>query len=366
MSVNVQRIHTGVAAASTLLAATGAGALGCAEETLTDEDVGVADDELNPGSAQLVLTGYPGYYQIQLTSSTTDEFVRVGESIKFRLPAWLMWEILYPNQPLPTDAKLKKLKATVKTTWFDKAKALSTKTFTTTTSWTGSQYSLEVMTGAGKVVTKTDSFQMAITITDSANTSASASIPASQIQAVQVFGGELPNKSLLFDQTNGTLRQRVVDGDLLVKGSAVTLGYSDWRADQIVDKMMLDTQIGVATTSGRGGSYQAPIYGQLTYQVMYGYSTDGGKTFGPEKSMSPNTASRFLGANRTAYESVENIPSTSTNVQFYFHIKAILTADYSGYWNITSKWYADNQQILLKERWDNPNGSGTNYTFQLQ
>lgn len=367
MKVTVRRIQTGVAAASTLLAATGAGTLGCADDAETGETLDLTNEALNPGSGMLELQlGTPGTMNVALSSSTTDEFVRVGESLKFGLPAWILWETLYPNDPMPEDdARLKQLKATIKVAFVDKSTTLTTKTLSIST-WAGTLYGLYAYTTQFTVPAKTDTLKMTLTIKDAANTAASVVLGQAQMSKIPVFGGDLPNKSLLLDNNNGVLRQRVVDGDLLVKGSTVTLGFTDWRADQIIDKLNLNTQIGNATFSGRFGQYQAPIYGTLVYEVSYGISFDGGQTFAAEKPLAPSTASRLVGAGRTAYEGKESIPGTATQLQMYAHVKAHLVADYSKYQNVTEKWYSDNQKVLLKEAYDNPNGAFTNYAFELQ
>lgn len=371
MKVHVRRVQTGVAAASTLLVATtGAAAIGCADETQSAEDYGSTDLALNPGSGQLELQlGTPGTINLQLTSSTTDEFVRVGETLKLAMPAWILWDTLYPNDGLPDDARLKQLEATVKVSFLDKTTVLSTKTVSIA-SWASTLYGLYAYTTQLTVPAKTDTIKLTITLKDAANTTASVTLDQAHVSAVPVFGGDLPNKSLLFDNASGgVLRQRVVDGDLLVKGSTATIGYTDWRADQIVDKSSLNLQIGTATMSSRFGQVQAPIYGKLMYVVSYGISFDNGQTFQPEKAFTANTASRLLGLNgagRTDYETTEKIPGAAPNAQMYAHVKAYLVADYTPYANVTQKWYTDNQQVFLKEAYDNPNGAFSNYVFQLQ
>jgi hypothetical protein len=366
MKVNVRRVQSGVAVASTLLAATGVGTLGCAGESESTEESNLDAVAANPGSGQIQLQfGGSGTLTPTLINSTTDEFVRVGESLKVVVPVWVLWEQLYPNDAMPgDDARLKKLKATVKLTYLDKTTTISTKTLTTT-SWTGTSYSLEAVTGSGTVPKKTDSIQISITIKDSANTAVSATVAATQIGTVPVFGGDLPNKTLLFDNTVSAKRERVIDGDLPVKGSNLTIGFSDWRADQVVDKTTLNTQIGVASFGGRFGTYDAPIYGTLTYDVSVGYSLDGGKTW-TELVLPANTASRILGSGRTDYEANLALPKTASQLLLYGHVKATLTADYSKYSNVKQKYYSDGQQVMIKEAWDNPTGANSNYTIPLQ
>lgn len=367
MKVNVRRVQTGMAAASALLATTGTGTLGCAvEEQASSDEQDLTGVAANPGSAQLELQPGPtGGFSTSLLNSTTDEFVRVGETIKVVLPAWLLWETLYPSDPVPDDTRLKKLKLTVKASFLDKTTTLSTKTLTVA-SWTGTSFSLNATTTQLVIPAKTDSLTLAITIKDSMNAAVSAQVGLPQLGAVPVFGGALPAKSLLLDNHSGVLRQRVVDGDLLVKGSTATIGFSDWRADQIVDKTSLNLQIGMATFNGRFGQTTSPIFGTLSYVVSYAVSFDGGQTFHPEKTLAPSTGSRLLGPGRTDYEATEAIPATATQMLFYGHVKAVLTADYSGYQSVTQKWYADNQQVPLKDAYDNPSGAFTNYVFPLQ
>jgi hypothetical protein len=367
MKVTVRRVEAGVAAASTLLMATGAGTVGCAEDTQGSEEYGLNNEALNPGSGQIELQlGNPGTMNAQLTSSTTDEFVRVGEALKVQIPGWLLWETLYPNDPVPTDdARLKKLKMTLKVSFVDKTKVLSTKSLSTST-WTGTQYGLEAASAQFIVPAKTDLLKLTLTVKDAADATKSATLSDTQLTQIPVFGGALPDKSLLLDNNNGTLRQRVVDGDLLVKGSTVSLGYTDWRADQVVDKSSLNLQIGTAVFNGRFGQTTAPIYGAISYEVSYAVSFDGGQTFAAEKALTANTASRLVGAGRTAFEATQVVSKTATQMLLYAHVKAYMIADYSKYTNVSQQWYANNQQILLKDGYDNPSGAYSNYVFQLQ
>ncbi|APR80498.1 Hypothetical protein A7982_05845 [Minicystis rosea] len=365
MKVTVRRIQTGVAAASTLLVATGA--LGCADEGPDGgESIDIGSQAVNPGSARLELQlGGAGALDLLLTQSTTDEFVRVGETLDFALPAWLLWETLYPNDGLPDDTRLAELRATVKVSFFDKSTTLSSKTLTIST-FNPTQSGLYAYTTELVVPQKTDTIKLTLTIKDAADTTKSITLGQSSIREIPVFGGDLPNKTLFFDNDAGVLRHRVVDGELLVHGSTVTLGYADWRADQIVDKTSLDLQIGTATFNGRFGQYQAPIYGTLKYIVSYGISFDGGQTFQTEKALTGNTASRLVSAGRTAYEGTESIPAAANEIQLYGHVKAYLVADYSKYQNVSAKWYGDNEEVLKKDAYDNPSGAFSNYVLPLQ
>jgi hypothetical protein len=97
-----------------------------------------------------------------------------------------------------------------------------------------------------------------------------------------------------------------------------------------------------------------------------GVSVDGGQTFLPEQHLTANTSSRLVGAGRTDYEGAQALPAGATQLLVYGHVKATLVADYTQYSNVVTKMYADGQQVLLKDAYDNPNGAFTNYTFQLQ
>jgi hypothetical protein len=368
MFVRIRRKRKLVALSATLVAVPA----GCAREYVdSQEPVArttaqvLAAVSKNPGSGRLELSGAPGAFTIQLMDSTTDEFVRVGETLRVTIPAWLLWEELYPSNPLPSDVVLKKLTAKVKVAFLDRGHVLRTDTLQLE-SWTGTQYGLEGYSTEFVIPPKTDALTFSVVARDAANPAVEATIAKADLQSVWVFGGELPQKTLLFDNSGGTLRERVIESGAIVKGSKVLLGYTDWRADQVVDKPTLNTQIGVATMSGRGGPYQAPIYGQLVYQVLYGASLDGGQTFQAEVDLAGTTTSKILGPNRTDYEATQAIAPTAAQLQMYVHIKATLIADYAAYSNITAKWYADNQHVLLKEAWDNPNGPGTNYVIPTE
>ncbi|APR79036.1 Hypothetical protein A7982_04383 [Minicystis rosea] len=141
---------------------------------------------------------------------------------------------------------------------------------------------------------------------------------------------------------------------------------TDWRADQIVDKTSLNLQIGTPMYSGRFGTYEAPIYGTLVYDVAVGVSLDGGATFQTEQPLVANTASRVLGAGRTDYEGKVTVPSTAQKLLVYGHVKATLVADYTKFSNVAQKWYSDGQHVVLKDAYDNPSGSFSNSDFPLQ
>lgn len=366
LKVRIHRIGqaTGAVGASIVVAGSGAQATGCHGDppAPAHESTGRTAAPINAGRATLVLQlGAPGTATFSLTSASLDEFVRVDQLLAISVPAWLAWETLYPSDPMPDDdARLGKLSFTAKVAFRDVDHRLTTATLHSS-KYVGTSFAAELHANEFRIPAKTDALRVTITLHDAANPAAAAELGAGAIPDVPVFGGELPDKSLLFDNTGAAKRTRVVDLGNLLASSTVTLGFSDWRADQVVDKTSLNQQIGTAQFAGRFGTYEAPIYGVLSYEVYAGTSVDGGATFAAEQRLAADTASRLLGAGRTAYVGAVAIPATSTQLLSYFHVKAFLTADYSKFTNVKTKWYSDGQVVLLKEAWDNPSGPSSNY-----
>ena len=373
VKVIVRRAKAGMAAASTLLVAAG-GPLGCGVEpdgAASVEPVAEADLELSAGSATLVMAynfvqGTEFDFSVQ--ESTTDEFVRAGESLVIELPAWVLWEVLYPQDPLPNDGdRLKQLQATVALRLHDKTALVGTKSLSIATFSGNDPYDVEARTSAFVVPPKIDALGFEITITDAMNPAASAVIPAGIVRSVPVFGGELPSKTLFFDTNGGPgLRQRVIEGNNLVAGSHVLIAYSDWRTDVLVDKGSIDMQIGVATVASRFGFVDAPIFGKIVHEVSYGVYFNDAIGWRPEAAFPAVKTSRLLPPDRTSFEAVVKVSAKATKMSFYAHVKTYLVADYSGYSNIKQKWYADNESVLKVDKYDNPFGPFTNYDFNLQ
>jgi hypothetical protein len=371
VKVIVRRASTGVAAASTLLVAAG-GALGCGGDTepaLGFEPTAEADLELSAGSATLVFDyqfGPGTEFGLDVQQSTTDELVRVGETLSIEIPAWILWQELYPLDPLPNDVeRLKKLQGTVSLRPLDKGK-IATVTLPLV-NFTGTDpYDLRAHTSTFVVPAKTDALGFEITIKDAMNPAASVVLPASSVRAVQVFGGELPNKTLFFDSSGPSRRQRVIEGNNIVAGSNFLFSFSDWRADVIVDKGSINTQIGIATVASRFGFVDVPIHGKLAHEVSYAVYFNDALGWRPETGLPATQTSRLLPFGRTSFEATINVPAKATKMALYAHVKTHLIADYSGYNNIKEKWYADNEQVLVKDQYDNPFGAFTNYDYSLQ
>lgn len=371
VKVIVRRAKTAVSAASTLLVA--AGSAGCGAEPATEpvtEPVTEVEEELNAGSAVLALDyqfGPQFEFGLSVTQSTTDEFVRNAESLKIEVPAWLLWQELYPLDPVPNDAnRLKQLQGSVAVHFYDKALNVGALNLPIT-SFSGSDpYDVDAHTGSFVVPSKIDALAFEVTIKDGANPGATATLAASAVNKVPVFGGELPNKTVFYDTVNGAKRQRLIEGNNLVAGSNFTFSYTDWRADMLVDKGSINTQIGVATVASRFGMVQTPIHGKLVHEVSYGVFFNDFLGWRPEAALPANASSKLVAIGRTAFEQSIKIPAKATRMSLYVHVKTYLVADYTPYNNVSQKWYGDNEHVLKGDQYDNPFGAFSNYDYNLQ
>ena len=291
--------------------------------------------------------------------------MRTSEVLAVDVPAWLVWDELHPNDPMPDDARLSKLRGTLTVGYYDQGKKTSTNKLDIS-QWKSTIYGLTAATKTFKPPKSCDELRFSLTLKDLGDPKATMTLDETKLAAVHVFGGDSPNKSLFFDNDSGKLRTRVVEGGDLHAGSSVLLGYADWRADQVVDKLQLNTQIGTAISNGRFGQVTIPIYGKLSFEVRYAVSFDKGATFSGETPLPASTNSLLTGVGRTDYETTLAVPAAAPALWVYFHVKATLVADYSGYGNVTQKWYADGQSVVLKDVYDNPNGAYTNYEYLVR
>ncbi|MRG92735.1 hypothetical protein [Polyangium spumosum] len=366
IKVRVRKAGTGFAAASGLIALAGA-QTGCVAEPLDDTEgpIAEAEDELAPGTGRLALDGFPGSFTVNLVASTTDEFLRAGEALSMELPVWLLWDKLYPGMPLPNDlARLQQITATVTVNAIDKAATIAALKAQVASYGGADPYGLKGITKTFFVPSKADWLTFSVVITDLAPGGVSASIPAEELPKLAVFGGELPKKSLFMDSVQSTKRNRIVEGDDPIAGSELLVAVSDWRADVVVDKSLIDTQIGTAQVASRFGMTTIPIYGKIEHEVAYAVHFDDGLEWRPEEMLAPNTTSRFVGGGRTTYEGTIQVPAKARRMMMYTHVKTYLIADYTGYMNAT-KWYADGAKELKADKYDNPNGAFTNYSFSI-
>jgi hypothetical protein len=379
--VTIRKLRAGLAGASGLvpgLALLGATDAGCAAPASTTEALGhtasasTSTSVVDPGSGTLSLAPrYAGDGRIHFTfdvANTTDEFVRVGESIAFDAQAYYLWTALHPDgTPLPTDvATVEALSVTYEVQFLSKGDVVSHATLGVT-SWSGdAPWDLRAQTGTVTIPPFTDTIEVGLLIADT--TGAHVELSDLDFDTVPVFGGELPLKHVLFDNDGSTLRQRVIEGGGLVPGGSAILTYSDWRADEVVDKLMIDREIGTAQSYSRFGPIVTPIYGDIAYEVSFGWSFDG--TSWAETSLPATTTSRVIDLlGRTAYEgTIYYVPTSgSSDLKLYFHVKAFLVVDYTRYGqSVLTKKYNQGDRLLVRERWDNPSGAYSNYDVPVE
>jgi hypothetical protein len=372
MKVRVRKLGAVVLTASSLIAA-GNTAVGCALDTadaLSTQEVefGSASSAYsveNPGSAILNLGGTYNDFQFEwlLTDSTTDEFVRTGEMLQLRMPAYQIWQSLHPDQwEEPAMERIQQARATVTVLFFQDGQPVGSTTVTTS-EWSGEAYwILYATTSAFAVPAGIDQVKFSIAFSDAGDPAAQAGIDSSVVRPVAVFGGDLPDKAVLFDNDGPNGRNRVIEGGSPVAGADVTLAYTEYRADTVVDASKIDRRIGKMTSNGRFGEQINDVVGELVHEIAAGVYFDDLQGWRAEVPMSGNRASAFAPQNwRTVFESKLAIPSNATKMKVYYHVRTYLVVDYYRYGNVTERWYEQGQRILMAERWDNPEGAGSNF-----
>jgi len=351
------------------LVALSSGVAACTAETPADDFV--SDESAltvqNPGTGVFELAwayGTGSGYAFEPHNST-DEYVRAGQKVTFAIPAHFLWSFAHPTEGLPTDlARLQKLSAKVKIVYV-KDGAPYASTSVSTTGWKGTQsYDLAATTSSFIISKRAQGVRFEVTITDAADPGLKIVLNEAQFNDIAVFGGTLPNKTMVFDTVGSSMRQRVVEGGKPVAGSTLAIGYTDWRAATLVDASSIDRTIGNATSFGRFGAFQMNIQGDLEHEVTYAVAIDG--VWQAEQPLTANAKSRLLNfaAGRTAYEGALAIPTSGKKIEIYFHVKTFLKVDYSKFSNVGWRKYADGERILVREKWDNENGvTFDNYDF---
>jgi hypothetical protein len=368
--IKVRVTRVGLAGASSLLALS-SGLSACAAPAVDDGAESTSSDLTvqNPGTGVFELGwayGTPTGYGFSAKSSV-DEYVRVGTSMSFSIPAYFLWQRLYPNDPMPSDtARLSQLSAKVKAV-FVKASGVTTSKSVATSAWTGTQtWDLSATSASFTIPKGTQTVRFEMTIKDAADATKTASIAQGDLSEVAVIGGSLPDKTLLFDTDYGHLRDRVLEGGAPVAGANLALAYTDWRAATLVDSSRIDRQIGSATAYGRFGSFEMPIVGDLVYEISCNAAIDG--VWQDDMTLAANDKSRLLPAGgRTAYEASLPIPKKGGKIELVFHVKAYLVVDYSRYSSIKWQKYQQGDRILVADRWDNEHGLAfDNYDFATE
>jgi hypothetical protein len=205
------------------------------------------------------------------------------------------------------------------------------------------------------------SFSVAIAVTNiQANTTSQLEIYGSPHFAV--FGAFLPDKEVLFDQgANGQGRQRVIEGGPLAAGANVTLAYTDWRAQTIVNADSLNLAIGQGYNYSRTGEGTCSIDGMLAYVIQAMYSTDGGTTWQSATLDAVSPSDTLQDAyGRTTYQATLTLANGATDFRVAFHVQAILTASpvndqyiLQWYQSPNGSTYQLGQTYTLVDTWDN-------------
>lgn len=336
-----------------------------AEDVVSDES---ALTVMNPGTGVFELGwsyGTASGYAFSHVASSTDEYVRAGEKMTFKIPASFLWQRLYPNDPMPADiARLKKLSAKVKVVYVKDGAVYANTTVSTGSNWDGGQtWDLAATTNSFVVSKRAHGIRFELTISDSSAPTKKVTTAADDFLEVPVFGGMLPTKTMLFDTMSSSLRTRIIEGGKPVAGAQLALGYTDWRAATLVDSSTIDRTIGNATSFGRFGAFQMPIQGDLEYEVSYAVSIDG--VWQAEQLLTANAKSRLMPPfGRMAYEGAITVPNAGQKIEIYFHVKTFLKVDYSRFSNIGWRKYNQGDRLLVREKWDNENGVAfDNYDF---
>jgi len=306
-------------------------------------------------------------------TNSTDEFVRVGETMTATIPAWYLWNLAHPNDPAPDADRAKQLTAQITVFFQSQGVTLATATLGIR-SWTSSTpeadfWSLTAVTSDFRIPAGTDTLDFALDIADLADASASAHETSAAFAEIAVFGGDPIRKHAVFDIDATTLRERVIEGGDPVRGADLQITYTDWRANTIVDSYSLDRNIGTARVFGRFGAFEMPITGDLAYEISYGWFADDGGGWRGESLLPANKASRVLGANsgRTAFETTIYAPDGATKLDFYFRVKVYVVADYARWGEVTYRRYNQGDRILLRDRYDNMGGVPfQNYELPLE
>jgi hypothetical protein len=298
----------------------------------------------------------PPQQMLYVNGGTSDEFVRVGEKLTATLPGWLIVGLVQVEYGSVTEATLPDSKVQLRVTWMHGPATTSTQ-IVKVASWTGATYGWpDAVTEAFTVPADATGFRATIEAT-----SADGAKSGSQVLVeTPVFGGDLPTKHVLFDLDGSTSpRLRVLERGAPVAGAELVVAYSDWRADRLVDAGSIDRRIGrVKTYNPRFGTAEGDVFGTVVHVISVGW--DVGKGF-QETALVASPTSYVKGG--TSQETRLAIPANATKLSMFFHVKTYLVAKYPTYGEVTERKYAEGEWILVREKWDNPSGAGTNFSF---
>jgi hypothetical protein len=376
VKVTLKHVRTGLTGASGLAllhSATGC-TVPATAEPVARSTAAIAVDAGAPGTLTLgwsiPSTAYPASFDVQ---GPVDEYVRTGDTMTFSLSAYQLWDILYPTTAEPQDPNRAAQLVPRFHVQFVAAGDVVGEAEVTVRKWNvAAPFAVNGVTGAFNVPPLTDTMLVELSIVDEGGDGGATSVELSTLDfaSIPVFGGGYPVKHLLFDNDGATLRQRIIEGGTLLvtdqNDATIDFAVTDWRADEIVQRSLLDTQIGTEAGQGRFGDVTIPLYGQVQYEIAVGYSFGG--AYWEEMPLTAAASPRVLDlAGRTAYQATLYPPTSNSTLSVYLHVKAYLVADYSAVTGSSvTEWYAQGARILLAEKWDNPNGTAfANYDFPV-
>ncbi len=295
--------------------ALGVGMTACANTADSAETTSVDESQFtvaNPGTGVFELGwahGTPTGFGF-VAKGTTDEYVRVQQTMTFAIPAHFIWAQLHSSQSIPSDlARLKKLSAKITVSYL-KNGASYTGTSVAANGWEGDQAGTLNATSESFVVDrKAQAMRFSLELTDSGNGGSTIvkMLDENSFFTQAVIGGTLPEKTLLFDSNGSKLRSRVLEGGRPVQDAELSIAFTDWRASTVVNASKVDREIGTTESFGRFGASEIPVYGELDQEISYVVSIDG--VAQAEAPLVANGRSRLLPANRIAYEGSVTIPA---------------------------------------------------------
>lgn len=326
----------------------------------------------SPGQASLKLDYYYSGYGAPMKqlavvdtrdasgAETSDEFVRVGQKLTLDIPGWAILPLVQDetgsitSETLAANANVK-----VEITWLHAGGTLAKQTVKASSWKADATYGWPDAITDAFVVPKGATGFRGVIVAESTDGKRSGK---DSFTEMPVFGGELPNKHVFFDLNGDTPRNRVLERGAPVAGSELSVAYSEYRADRLVDTGSIDRRIGrVKTYNPRFGTYESDAFGELVHIISVGYDFGGG--FQQQDLVkSPISYVRYGNSQETRV----HVPDGATKVSMYFHVKTYLVAKYPTYGEVTSRKYKDGEWILVREKWDNPAGAGTNFNLDTE
>ncbi|MBI2388806.1 MAG: hypothetical protein HYV09_04235 [Deltaproteobacteria bacterium] len=318
----------------------------------------------SPGEAKLVVDYfYSGSGAPQKTfvvqESTTDEFLRVGQKLTLNVPGWAITALVQTDTGNVDVDNVSKSKVRLAITWLHGPAVLSQEVVKVA-SWNaeGMYGWPDAITEAFVIPKGATGMRVAVEATSPDGTKTGREV----FREVPVFGGELPNKHVLFDLGGDGPRSRVLERGAPIAGAELSLAYTENRAERLVDVGSVDRRIGrVKTYNPRFGTHEADVFGEIVHIIAVGYDFGGGWQK-QELVSSPQSYVRYGKSQETRL----HVPDGATKLSMYFHVKTYLVAKYPTYGEVTERRYGEGEWILMRERYDNPSGAGTNFAFDTE